>query len=290
VERRLGRTAGTVIRGCCVAALALIAACAHRQSYNYGLADAPILRTVLSDRPAPAGSTLTVVSYNIKYGKEVEQALRDLRADSRLAAADVLLLQEMAADGVERMARALGLNAVYVPSSRDETGRGFGNAILANTRLEDIEAVALPHRHPLTGQTRIALLATAVWSGRRLRIACVHLETPPLPLEQRLDQLAAVCSALPPPAAGPVVVGGDFNTVSDYEVTAMARRLRREGLHQVNTGVAPTAVRGFLGLELFRPRLDHLFVRDLVVLGGGVTVEAEASDHRPIWSVLAWSR
>ena len=61
---------------------------------------------------------LRIVTFNIEHGQRVPQAIAGLSRHPELRAADVILLQEMTADGVEAIARALSLNAVYCPASQ----------------------------------------------------------------------------------------------------------------------------------------------------------------------------
>jgi endonuclease/exonuclease/phosphatase family metal-dependent hydrolase len=192
----------------------------------------------------------------------------------------------MDAAGVDTLARRLGLNAVYAPASRDETGRGFGNAILTRGRLTDVVPLTLPHTHPFTGQGRMAVLATIRFADRALRVASVHLETPPLHFERRLEQAVVVSDTLACTGL-PLVIGGDFNTVSARMGDLVGHLLRRQGLHRVDTGRDDPAERRFLGIPIDRGRLDHLFVRGLEVAAAGVVRDTRASDQRPIWARLA---
>jgi len=236
---------------------------------------------------APAGDDLTVASYNIKFGKNIAEAIKEIQEDEHLAAADLLLLQEMDDGGVDTIARALGMNAVYVPASRDEDGWGFGNAILFRGPLADLRALQLPHRHPLNGQVRVALFATVRWKGEELRVACVHLETPPLTLTHRVEQAETVLDAVNDSGL-PLIIAGDFNSITVHEARVFGRQLRGAGLRRVNTGPEPTAERSLLGVSLYKGRPDHIFVRDLAIVAGGVVTNTTASDHRPIWAVLEW--
>src|SRR5688572_1734158 len=60
---------------------------------------------------------LKVVTFNIRYAREVERAIELLRLSEVLQEADVIALQEMDGAGVRRMAEALGLAYVYYPAA-----------------------------------------------------------------------------------------------------------------------------------------------------------------------------
>ncbi|HZM49995.1 MAG TPA: endonuclease, partial [Vicinamibacteria bacterium] len=75
---------------------------------------------------------IRVVSFNVKYGRNVTGAAALLKGDVRLKGADVIALQEMDETGVECLARTLALNYVYYPGAVHPVDhRNFGNAILS---------------------------------------------------------------------------------------------------------------------------------------------------------------
>ncbi|MFO7652717.1 MAG: endonuclease/exonuclease/phosphatase family protein [Candidatus Krumholzibacteriia bacterium] len=276
--------AGTMVL---VAAAALLVGAACQGVRNFGRGSVPVEIFTRGPMMAAAGSTFTVVSYNLRHGREVDLAIAELGNHPVLGKADIILLQEMDGAGVEQMAGALGLNAAFAPSSRDPEGRSFGTAILTAAPLRDVRPVVLPHEHPVTGQGRVALLATAAYRDHALRVACVHLEIPPLPLAARLEQLDHVIGSLDH-AEIPLLVGGDFNTITRYEMNLVSRAMRQAGLRRVNIGAKNTAYRSFLGWRAIGARVDHFFVRGLDVLAGGVVLNTDSSDHRPIWAQFSW--
>jgi hypothetical protein len=74
---------------------------------------------------------LRVVTFNIAYALQIDEALAVLREETLLRRADVVTLQEMDAPGVDRIARDLGLNYVYFPSGvHPKFDRDFGCAVL----------------------------------------------------------------------------------------------------------------------------------------------------------------
>jgi endonuclease/exonuclease/phosphatase family metal-dependent hydrolase len=116
-----------------VALLVFLAGCATAR--NYLEADRPVYEAAfgLPDGPVGEGpSVLRVVTLNVEQGENVLQTIELLRSRPALAGADVLLLQEMQAPGVEAIARALSLNAVYYPASHHtRQDRDIGNAVLS---------------------------------------------------------------------------------------------------------------------------------------------------------------
>lgn len=237
---------------------------------------------------AAARDSLRVVSYNIRFGEKVDQALADLRADPRLAGADVLLLQEMQPEGCERLARELGYDFVYYPASiHPHHDKLFGNAILTRGRITAQGFVPLPTTGPFAGTQRLAVWADVEFGARRLRVVSLHASTMMVPAEQRRDQIRRLVAALAP-VDGPLLVGGDFNTVTGHEVRRVARDLRRLDLREARYGDRDTGHTGWWRWVGLSAPLDHLFSRGLTAGSAGVATGTTASDHFPVWAVLGW--
>lgn len=228
--------------------------------------------------PAPraAGSPIRVVTFNIKFAREIDRAIEVLAEDS-LRDADVLALQEMDERGVERIARSLGFNYAYYPATvHPANGQYFGPAVLSRWPIERSWKVLLPHEGRLRRQRRTATAAIVRANGVPVLVYAVHLETPiKMSDAGRRDQaLAVVSDAAGFP--GPVVVAGDFNS------QAIGRVFRNQGYRWVTQRVGPT-------VSVFS--WDHIFTRRLApATPGSIGVVRDvrgASDHRPVWAVLA---
>ncbi|MBE0566016.1 MAG: endonuclease/exonuclease/phosphatase family protein [Krumholzibacteria bacterium] len=268
-------------------ALALLAAGCGTTT-GYAPETAPVYHGRPS-RPAPAAvaDSLTIVAWNIQYGEDVPGALAELRAHPRLAVADVILLQEMGRDGVAALAESLGLHWVYgLASIHPHHAKPFGNAVLARWPLTAPEPLTLPHPTPVTGHRRIAVAADVeLGEGTVLRAVSVHTATMLVDQDKRIEQAAAVLDSLG--GSGPVIVGGDFNTVSDWEVTLLRRVARRAGFRHLWLPPGPTIANRYLKLPGQAAVLDHVLVRDLEAGARGVVRTATASDHYPVWAVVA---
>ncbi|HEY7481141.1 MAG TPA: endonuclease/exonuclease/phosphatase family protein [Gemmatimonadales bacterium] len=229
--------------------------------------------------PSPAAapdSTIRVVTFNIRFAREIERAIEVLHGDS-LRSADILALQEMDEVAVERIARTLGYDYAFYPAVIHPTsGRYFGPAILSRWPIERSWKVLLPHAGWTRGQRRTATAAVVRIGDCPVLAYAVHLETPVQVGDgARRDQAMAVLED----AAewrGPVVIAGDFNS------QAIGPLLVREGYLWLTRWVGPT-VAWF--------SWDHVFVRRLTAAtprSAGVVHEVRgASDHRPVWAVAA---
>ena len=160
----------------------------------------------------PRRALIRVVSYNIKYGRNITGAAALLRGDVRLKDADVIALQEMDETGVDCLARTLALNYVYYPAAvHPADHRNFGNAILSPWPIEDDVKIVAPPPRPLPPD------AAHRGGGHRphrgdlpVRVFSVHLETP-AGARPRGQARPGARDRGPAPGYPRVLVAGDFN-------------------------------------------------------------------------------
>ena len=127
-----------------IAALIALAACARAK--NYEDPNGPRYAGEASPRPGARGA-VRVVTFNVRYALAVDKAIEALREDEDLRSADLVMLQEMDAPGVERIARALGMSWVYYPAAvHPGGGKDFGNAVLVRGRSVDFASSAVETR------------------------------------------------------------------------------------------------------------------------------------------------
>lgn len=225
--------------------------------------------------------SLTVVTWNIQFGIEVDTAIREIEESSLLSGFDVLLLQEMDLAGTEAVANAFC--ADYSFASRHphaNTGRDFGNAVVTRWPITDRAQIDLPHAARVRGHHRHATFASVDVDGIAIGCYSVHTEVPLLPLSKRREQFAQLAADT---ASGPPdrsVVGGDFNTITARGLRALDIALREAGLERVTADAGRTYRKASLSM-----RLDHIFAAGFRTVGCG-SVPTEASDHPPLWVEL----
>ena len=264
------RTAGAAL-----AMAALLAGCAKARNYTD---PAGPIHTGAAGRPpsAGSGSEIRVVTFNVKYARHVDRAIALLQRPGPLRDADVLVMEEMDGPGVEQVARALGMNHVYVPSAvHPAAKKDFGVAVLSPWPIGDAKKVPLPHQHRIRGTRRAAVAATVHLPSGPLRVVGVHLESPAgLGGRDRRDQARTVLAEATA-WDGPVVIAGDFNGRGG------AAEIARAGYFWATERVRHTA-------SVFS--FDHVLARGLCPAGEGAAAKAEdetnASDHHPVWAVL----
>ena len=232
--------------------------------------------------PAPT-DTIKVVSYNIRYGEKIEEAMDELSERKPLFGPDIVLLQEMDGEGVESIARRFNFNYVYFPVSvHKKHDKDFGNAILSKWPIKDEKKVILPYEHPFSKQRRIAAVATIEIGDRDILAYSVHTETFWLSHRKRIAQIDSLIRSVPTQFEY-VVIGGDFNTSFSNTLREMDRLFNEDGFIRASKGTGFTAREGPFGVvEL---ELDHIFTRGMTVIDAGKVEATVASDHFPIWLV-----
>src|SRR5256712_2957636 len=156
--------------------------------------------------------TLRVVTYNVKYGRQVNRAVSARRRYGPLRGADIILLQEMDAPATRQIAEALEMAYVYYPAGvNGHTHRDFGNAILSRWPITTDEKLLLPHLGRIRNEQRIATVASVQIGAQTGRVYCLHLGTPSeIGWAKRRDQAHVVLAdAAQYPLA---IVGGDMNS------------------------------------------------------------------------------
>jgi endonuclease/exonuclease/phosphatase (EEP) superfamily protein YafD len=279
---------GRHARRCAAPLLLVLATCHCALATNYEDPEGPRYAGDFVLAPPTAGPRLRVVTYNLALGEEVDTAIAALSTPP-LAQADVVLMQEMDAAGVERIARALGLRYVYYPAFVQKDGDDFGNAVLTPWPLLSDRKVLLPHYDPYVHSRRAAVLAVVELAGQRAVVASTHVATLGTGLGARLDQSDALCDALEAAAAesGATLrfVGGDFNTPDLGAGGQLVELFVERGYAWASEG-AGTTVDWALGSLTS----DFVFARGADALARGVDTGDTGTDHRPVWVEFAWPR
>jgi endonuclease/exonuclease/phosphatase family metal-dependent hydrolase len=151
-----------------------------------------------------------------------------------------------------------------------------GVAFLTRTALEDVTRIDLPW-HECAWRPRLAAAATIKLGPQRLRLLNVHVD-PHGPLNNQHSQLGVVLE-LAENHDGPVVILGDFNTLSNPKAVEIRRLMESRGY----STPFPTGTPTWRGAGL-RFHADWIFVRGVTVTRWGVARPLSVSDHWPIWA------
>ncbi len=190
----------------------------------------------------------------------------------------------MDGEGVKLIADSLDLEYVYYPASVHKAhGKDFGNAVLSRWPIEDFRKVILPHSKPTDDQRRIAVGATVMAGGLKIRVFSVHTETFWMNYDKRLEQADSLVRAISKDYSQ-AIIAGDFNTPFGRNVKDIENTFAASGFVRANSGVGWTA--RVLPFGLWKMELDHIFVKGFEVVRSGKFEEGEASDHVPLWTIL----
>lgn len=226
--------------------------------------------------------TLTVVSYNIWFAKEIDQALLELKEIHLQKEVDVLLLQEMDEVGVEEIARGLQMNYVYFPAAVEPTyDKNFGNAILSRWPIINPHKQLLPHQSLSNRMNRTATKAVIQIHDVNILVYSVHTESIFIWPQSREDQYSAILEDIDS-GIELVIVGGDFNSFTQGDVDRIEEVFQQAGYMRVSRESGYTVVKYGIGVTT-----DHIFAKGFVVEEAGAWEGTTASDHLPIWVTLA---
>lgn len=235
------------------------------------------------EMPLRPSDSLRLVTWNVEHGLRVTQAIEAIEGHPDLRQPHVVLLQEMAPDGTERIAEALGMHWVYAAGNvHSKTGRDFGNAVLSRAPLELVEVVELPHSAAIWGEDRVAVGAACELGGRRLILWSVHAEVSTMRFRKQLDQYDVLASAFRRSPADLRLMTGDFNSASRRNISGLVERMRAAGARHITDGIGPTFRR--FGRDFV---LDHVFGSGFRPTRVGVAGPFDASDHKPVFAELA---
>ena len=266
-----------------IAAAIPLAAVACGTAHNYLDPSGPIYETrYAAPRKAPPPRSLRVVTFNIENAVHVDRAIAVLKETDSVRNLDLLALQEMDAPGVEKIALALGLNSLYVPSAvTPKTNKDIGCALLSPWPLTEPRKVMLPHGARATGLRRAAVAATLLLGDRRLRVYAVHLPAPfgisGGNLRDEVQALLADADASP----DAVVIAGDLNS------HGLGEQFVKRGYAWLTRDVGASVSE--MGILKFA--FDHVFTKGMrpVMPGpsaGVVRDNRKASDHHPVWALI----
>ena len=151
-----------------------------------------------------------------------------------------------------------------------------GIAVLSRLPFRNVERVELPWDE-CAWRPRLALCATVESGGNRLHLFNSHVD-PHASVAGQLKQHAAILEKAQK-LSGPVVLLGDFNTLSKRSCLEMRRLLEAHGFTTpFSTGTATWRA------GLIRLHTDWIFVRGARVKKYGVARRLGVSDHWPVWA------
>jgi endonuclease/exonuclease/phosphatase family metal-dependent hydrolase len=258
-----------------------------------------------------ASGLLRKVGYNFPGDRaravaaNIQAAARAFSEDILLPHPDILALQEAdkatgRAGGLHvaaQLAREIDLPYVHVASglprgippkqrewwlnfeeqvALDDEG-DMGVALISRIPLDEVTRIDLPW-HDCPWRPRLAMATTISLADLRVRLFNVHID-PHGPLDNQHQQTEAVLKKTSE-HDGPVVILGDFNTLSKQKAIEIRTLMESNGF----STPFPNEIATWRGAGLLRFHADWIFVRDVRVNRWGVVKPLNVSDHWPIWA------
>lgn len=237
--------------------------------------------------------------------RNIERAARAFSAGAQMPTPDVIALQEadrktLRAGGrhvARELAQALRMNyahaAMAIPQGEAPKSKQWyldfeehigindagdtGVAILSGLPLKETARVELPW-HECAWRPRLALSTSVAAGNKQVHIFNAHIDPHATTLEQLAQHEAILKHAQQVSRDEPVVLLGDFNTLTPQSRTAMRNLLESHGyITPLPTGVA-TWRAGPLRLHA-----DWIFVRGTRITRWGIARPLSVSDHWPVW-------
>jgi len=244
--------------------------------------------------------TIKVVSFNIKFAQNIEEAIVLLQQEP-LNTADVILLQEMDEKGTERLAKVLNMSYAYYPAVlHPKHGQNFGNAILSKWTITNSQKFKLPHSGkylaPFEGKNylmrRTATIANIDIRGESIAFASTHAAVFNT-TEKRKEIAQAIVAQMQDSDVKCAVVGGDFNCLGSADVDATVGTFTSSDFLWASQflGMTINEIKPILSIipkDAFQ--LDHLFVKGMCINDAGKVDQEGVSDHLPIWADLEIER
>jgi endonuclease/exonuclease/phosphatase family metal-dependent hydrolase len=253
----------------------------HRALEDYSDAQGPRYTGAYAPPGRNFNGRLRVVTWNLFYGERLEQAIQTIKDAPELRDADVLLLQEIDAAGVETLAERLGYNYLFYPAILDHHRRvEYGDAILSKWPLSQPTKTILPVFLPGWLEGRISASANLSIGDKEITVYSTHLDITWMIFQRGETQAQALRKAAG--ATGRfTIIGGDFNTWNLPSIRNLERQMGKIGLERLSEGAGYTFE--WNGLKL---TLDHIFSETGLDVRSGVYRQTEASDHFPVWAEI----
>ena len=181
-----------------------------------------------------------VVTWNMHYGDKMEQAIEALEDVAELRGADILLLQEIDAEGVETIAQRLHYNYVFYPAFFNRQRRkAYGNAILAKWPIRNPAKIPLPNVLPGWMESRNSANATILLGGKEIPVYSVHLDLTWM-LFMRGESQVEFLGREVDGKDNFIILGGDFNTWLPESLAILDDQMGKIGLKRLSKGTGYT--------------------------------------------------
>lgn len=241
---------------------------------NYTDPKGPMEQGSYVDSEKAFDGTLRVATWNLHFGEDLDEAIATLENAEELQGSDLLFLQEIEAEGVEKIAKELRYRYIFFPTvfSRQRQEE-YGIAILSKWPLNNPEKYLLPNWFPGWVENRFAAKAVISVAGKAITVYNVHLDV------VWMESQGRFLTGLIEQVNGETILGGDFNTWRAASINLLENSLADIGMERLTQGTGYTFQTN--GLKF---TLDHIFSLEGLNYTAGVYRQTDASDHYPVWA------
>ncbi|WP_216827561.1 endonuclease/exonuclease/phosphatase family protein [Alkalihalobacterium elongatum] len=222
---------------------------------------------------------ITVTTYNIQYGKGIDNRVDLDRTIETLRAldSDIISLQEIERysvrskfrDQVKIIAKELEMNAVFYPSI-SYPGIYYGNAILSRFPIKSTEMIPFINKK----ENRTAILSKLdLLDGQFIYVMNTHLG---LDQEERIVAIGLIYERLKE-IDEPILLMGDLNSLPKKQEYQIWNSL----LTKSNLG---TPLQTYYSQDW---QIDYIFHSREFIVNETSVAKSEASDHYPVSAVLS---
>lgn len=216
---------------------------------------------------------INVVTYNIKFGKGLDEALKIvLEADP-----DVVCLQEIRPSQTAEIERRLGMEGHWTPSSNLIGDAAWGNAIFVRGRLDQVQSMTTPDGRSF------GVWGVAETKGGRFVVGSIHLmhfkKKGDLGVRQRVREANAIIAAHQALGDAPAIIAGDFN---EPTLGGLIHPMLSARFTDAAPDSGPT-----LPANVPLVRVDYIYCTGHWRASNGRSVATTISDHRPVMATLS---
>ena len=225
---------------------------------------------------ADFGATIKMISWNMFKARR-KGCMPDLARMS--AGVELVLLQEAVLHGGIAQPFHLASGLEWIMAENFGVGRGITTGPKTGSRVASLESrvVKSLDREPLVATPKTFLITSYPFAGRTLLVLNVHAVNlvSTAAFVRQIEQIIGPVHD----HDGPCIVAGDFNTWNESRLHLLHKAMGDLGLVRV-----PAAAPQW---RHFNQVLDHVFYRDLRLVGARALIDVRSSDHVPLWAEFA---
>ena len=225
------------------------------------------------DKAALPNQNLTATVWNVFKGAAGPAFFWDYHCLAQLS--DLMILQEALVDR-QTITNYILKSFELLHSASYKRRDGMRDGLITASRcpmVNDPQRILSKFSEPVVNTVKSALVSFYPIENRAIPLMVINLHSTLFRSAPKATQEMEHIFQHLPEHTGPVLFGGDFNTVTPKFFNQVVEVLHHHGFHHVVTDNDPRSD--------FRI-LDHIFVRNIIVKSIAILEDVKTSDHYPI--------